>query len=462
MVIDMTRSILIVDDDARIRASLSEALIADNWSVSVADSGEAGLNAVAEDRPDVVLADIRMPGMNGIELLRRLRSRSQDVDVLLMTAFNDLPTVAVAMRDGAADFLVKPIGLRRLRRVLERVVEDREARRRVRSGTRKQQSLRSPRRSLVGADPRMVEIFKLVGQVAANRTNVVIRGESGTGKELIARAIHAASPFSAEPFVAVNCTALPAGLLESELFGHVRGAFTGATSDRKGRFEMAGRGSLFLDEIGDTPVELQAKLLRVLQEHEYFPVGGDRAKRTEARVIAATHRNLEERVESGSFRADLYYRLRVIEIRVPPLRERLNDLPLLAEHLIRKVADATAKPGLVLAPESMRILMMHDWPGNVRELENCLTRAAVAASGSVIRPEHFDLGSEDEEPPHVATLDEAEREHLARVLEVTSAKKALAARLLEISRPRLDRLIERHQLGDLVDRLRRERRSTTD
>jgi len=290
----------------------------------------------------------------------------------------------------------------------------------------------------------------------------VIRGESGTGKELIARAIHDASPFSREPFVAVNCTALPAGLLESELFGHVRGAFTGATSDRKGCFAMAGRGTLFLDEIGDTPVELQAKLLRVLQEHEYVPVGAERPKRTEARVIAATHRDLEERVEAGSFRADLYYRLRVVEIRVPPLRERLDDLPLLAEHLVKKVAQATGKPGLVLSPEALRALMMHDWPGNVRELENSLTRAAVAASGRVIRAEHFDLGAQEEAPLHVPTLDEAERDHVTRVLEIASANKALAARLLGVSRPRLDRLIERHALEPLVDRLRRERRSASD
>jgi two-component system response regulator AtoC len=455
----MTRSILIVDDDARVRTSLSEALSAEGWSAMVADSGEAALKAVAQSSPDVVLTDIRMPGMDGVELLRRLRAGSADLDVLLMTAYDDLPTVAEAMRDGAADFLVKPLGLRALRRVLERVSEDRAARQEARASSRKQATERPTRTRLVGRDSRMVDIFKLVGQVAANRTNVVIRGESGTGKELIAHAIHDASPFSREPFVAVNCTALPAGLLESELFGHLRGAFTGATSDRKGRFAMAGRGTLFLDEIGDTPVELQAKLLRVLQEHEYFPVGAERPTRTEARVIAATHRDLEELVEAGSFRADLYYRLRVVEIRVPPLRERMDDLPLLAEHVVKKVAHATGKPGLVLAPEALRSLMMHDWPGNVRELENSLTRAAVAASGKVIRADHFDLGSQAEAPPHVPTLDEAERDHVTRVLEVAAANKALAARLLGVSRPRLDRLIERHGLARLVERLRRERSS---
>jgi DNA-binding NtrC family response regulator len=458
----MTRSIVIVDDDARIRASLSEALSADGWSVAVADSGEAALHLVAEAPPEVVLADIRMPGMDGIELLRRLRAGWRDIDVLLMTAYDDLSTVAEAMRDGAADFLVKPLGLKTLRRVLERVSEDREARRRASTSSRKEAKGHGSRPALVGRDTRMVDIFKLVGQVAANRTNVVIRGESGTGKELIARAIHDASAFSREPFVAVNCTALPAGLLESELFGHVRGAFTGATADRRGCFAMAGRGTLFLDEIGDTPVELQAKLLRVLQEHEYFPVGAERPNRTEARVISATHRDLEDRVEAGSFRADLYYRLRVVEIRVPPLRERMDDLPLLAGHLLKKVAKATEKAGLVLAPEALRSLMMHDWPGNVRELENSLTRAAVAASGSVIRAEHFDLGAPDDAPVHVPTLDEAERDHVTRVLELAAANKALAARLLDVSRPRLDRLIERHGLAPLVDRLRRERRSTAD
>jgi two-component system NtrC family response regulator/two-component system response regulator AtoC len=354
------------------------------------------------------------------------------------------------MREGAADFLVKPLDLHQLREVLDRVFEDRQARKRVKAGKADSDQCGATDR-LVGRDPQMVQVFKLVGQVSLARTTVVIRGESGTGKELIARSIHDASPWSGEPFVAVNCTALPATLLESELFGHVRGSFTGATSDRKGRFGIAGRGTIFLDEIGDTPSEFQAKLLRVLQEHEYYPVGAESPERTEARVIAATHRDLEKLVAGGQFREDLYYRLRVVEIRLPPLRERMGDIPLLAEHLLRKAAAATGRGQLHLAPETSEALMSHEWPGNVRELENTLTRAAVLATGDVVRPEHIEMGAVlDTGPPRLISLEELEREHVARVLEATGGHKSRTAEVLGVSRPRLDRMIERYGLVPLV------------
>ena len=317
----MKRSVLVVDDDPRIRKSLVSALRNEETEIRAADSAESALAALGEELAGVVLTDVKMPGMSGLDLLRMLKDRSPDLDVVLMTAFDDLPMVAEAMREGAADFLVKPLDLHQLRGVLERVFEDRQARKRVKAGKADTDQWGATDR-LVGRDPQMVQIFKLVGQVSSARTNVVIRGDSGTGKELIARSIHDASPWAEEPFVAVNCTALPATLLESELFGHVRGSFTGATSDRKGRFGIAGRGTIFLDEIGDTPPEFQAKLLRVLQEHEYYPVGAERPERTEARVVSATHRDLEKLVSIGQFREDLYYRLRVVEIRVPPLRDR--------------------------------------------------------------------------------------------------------------------------------------------
>ena len=302
---------------------------------------------------------------------------------------------------------------------------------------------------LVGRDPRMIEIYKLVGQVAATRANVLIRGESGTGKELIARAIHDHSREAGEPFVPINCTAVPATLLESELFGHVRGAFTGAQGDRRGKFALAGRGAIFLDEIGDTSADFQTKLLRVLQERQFYPVGADRPERTEARVIAATHRDLEAMVAAGQFRADLYYRLRVVEIVVPPLRERAGDLPLLATTLVRRAAAAVGRPEPVLAPDALAALARHAWPGNVRELENCLTRAVVVASGDVIRAEHLVLGGTASEAPSakLGTLDEMEREHVLRVLAATRGHKARAAQILGISRPRLDRILARHDIG---------------
>jgi DNA-binding NtrC family response regulator len=446
----MKRTLLIVDDDPRIRTSLASALGADETEVRVAEDAEAALRVLGQEPVGVVLTDVKMPGMSGLDLLKMLKERAPDLDVILMTAYDDLPLVAEAMREGAADFLVKPLDLHQLRVVLDRVFEDRGARSRIKAGEADTDK-RGAADRLVGRDSQMVEIFKLVGQVSGTRTNVVIRGESGTGKELIARSIHDASPWASEPFVAVNCTALPATLLESELFGHVRGSFTGATSDRKGRFAMAGRGTIFLDEIGDTPPEFQAKLLRVLQEHEYYPVGAERPERTEARVIAATHRDLEKLVEAGQFREDLYYRLRVVEIRVPPLRERMGDVSLLAEHLLRKAAHTMGSRPLQLTPAASETLMSHDWPGNVRELENTLTRAAVLATGDVIRPEHIEVGAGTEEgPPRLVSLEEMEREHVARVLEATGGHKSRTAEILGVSRPRLDRMIERHGLGPLV------------
>jgi transcriptional regulator with GAF, ATPase, and Fis domain len=296
----------------------------------------------------------------------------------------------------------------------------------------------------------MVEIFKVIGQVSAARTNVVIRGESGTGKELIARAIHFSSPYVGEPFVPVNCTALPSTLLESELFGHVRGSFTGASSDRRGRFALAGKGTIFLDEIGDTSLDFQSKLLRVLQEHEYYPVGAERPERTEARVIAATHGDLERMVEEDQFREDLYYRLRVVEIVVPPLRDRRSDIPQLAEHLVRKASGAVGRSAPVLSPEALDSLEGHSWPGNVRELENCLTRAVVLATGDVIRPEHLALGAPAAEPRRrLAKLEEIERDHVAYVLEAMRGNKSRAADVLGISRPRLVRLIKKYGLAEV-------------
>jgi DNA-binding NtrC family response regulator len=442
----MGRSILIVDDDPRILTALSEALGDRRTTVRTAASAEAALSSLAATPADIVLTDLRMPGMDGLELLQLLRKRLPGVDVAIMTAHEDLPTVATAMREGARDFLIKPLDLHAVRRLLSRIFEDRETRARVRRDERTAVETTDGR--LVGRDRRLIEIFKVVGQVAASRTTVIVRGESGTGKELIAREIHRGSPHAAEPFVAVNCTAVPETLLESELFGHRRGSFTGATSDRKGRFALAGRGTVFLDEIGDTAPEFQAKLLRVLQEREFYPVGAEQPERTEARVIAATHRDLERLVASGAFREDLYYRLRVVEITVPPLRERMGDVPLLAEHFVARLSESAGRRAPILAEDAVAKLMEHTWPGNVRELQNCIARALVTASGEVVRREHIEFS--DRVAPASGTnlsLAAVERLHIARVLETTGGNKSHAAEILEISRPRLDRLIQKHGLG---------------
>jgi DNA-binding NtrC family response regulator len=453
MVSTMARSILLVDDDARVLESLQRVLSRTGASVTTAESAEGALAKLSALRPDLIISDVRMPGMSGLDLLALVRERAPEVDFVLMTAYEDLATVAGAMQGGAADFLVKPLDLHQLRAVVDRVFRDRADREKAAANTEPGDEAHdgaaapvTPRPTLVGKHPAMIEVFKRIGQVAGSATPVVIRGESGTGKELIARAIHDLSPRAAEPFVAVNCASLPETLLESELFGHVRGAFTGADRERKGRFETAGRGTILLDEIGDTSPEFQAKLLRVLQEGEYYPVGSDEAKRSRARVLAATHRDLEAGVEDGTFRKDLYYRLRVVELRLPPLRERTEDIPLLAGHLLALASESAGRTPPRISSEAMERLQSHAWPGNVRELENCLARAAVMATGDVIRPEHLALapGGAPASPDRVfSTLDEMEYEHVTRVLEATGGNKSRAAEILGISRPRLRRILER-------------------
>ena len=439
------RQILIVDDDAAIRASLADAVAEWDAEVRVAADATEALARVAERLPDLVLSDIRMPGDNGVALLELLRERAPDTDVVLMTAYEDMTTIVTAMREGAVDFIVKPIALDALHRLVDRVFEDRCTRRRASRG--KEDPAAYSLDTLVGRDPRMIQAFKMVGQAAAGRANVLVRGESGTGKELIARAIHFNSRNAGDPFVAVNCAALPTTLLESELFGHTRGAFTGAVGARRGRFALAGRGTVFLDEIGDTSLEFQSKLLRVLQEREFYPVGAEHPEKTEARVIAATHRDLERLVAEGRFREDVYYRLRIVEIVVPPLRERAGDIPELAHFLVRRAAASSGYAEPVIGDDAMASLVAHEWRGNVRELENCLTRATVLAAGNVIRSDHLNLSTEAERvSAKLASLDEVERDQIVRVLAYTAGQKSAAAKILGVSRPRLDRLLVKHRV----------------
>jgi DNA-binding NtrC family response regulator len=437
------KHVLLVDDDPAIRAALRDALSTAGFVVDVAESATAALGMLRRSGAHVVVSDVRIPDLSGLDLLREIRARAPDIDVVLMTAFDDMPTVVEAMKHGAAEFLVKPLDLDELQQTLDRVFADRRLR------ARNRDSIGAPvdGGSLIGRDPRMIGIYKLVGHAASTRATVLLRGESGTGKELVARAIHAHSSTAGEPFVPVNCAALPSTLLESELFGHVRGAFTGAMANRRGRFALAERGTIFLDEIGDTSLELQTKLLRVLQDREFQAVGSDDTEHTDARVIAATHQPLETLIANRQFREDLYYRLRVVEILIPPLRERTADIPLLAEHILQRAAAALSTPPAVLAPDALSRLMEHRWPGNVRELENCLMRAIVVASSGVIRAEHLSMSSPASvHETRVPSLEDLERAHVARVLEIAEGHKGRAADLLGVSRPRLNRLIEKYGL----------------
>jgi two-component system, NtrC family, response regulator AtoC len=443
----MRPRLLLVEDDSAVRRSIAETLSEEGFDVREADGAPAALNLLAECDPEIVLSDVRMPGMDGIELLRLIRERAPSVDVVLMTAYDDMATVARAMREGAFDFLVKPLKLAELRRVLTRLLEDRRSREQTwRAVESEAQAYRLD--SLVGRAPRMIEVYKKVGQLAASRVTVLIRGETGTGKGMAARAIHYNSASAGEPFISVNCTALPESLLESELFGHVRGSFTGAVSDRRGRFGLAGRGTIFLDEVGDTSTEFQTKLLRVLEDREFYPVGAEEVQRTEARVVAATHRDLEGLLEKGRFREDLYYRLRVVEVHLPPLRERVRDIPLLARHFVRKAAAEFHRPEPALSDEAINALLQHHWPGNVRELENCLTRAVVLATGDVVREEHLALVVPERVPMGpFPTLEQVEKEHLGRALAFTDGNRTRAAEIMGISKPRLYRMMEKYGIA---------------
>jgi DNA-binding NtrC family response regulator len=451
----MPRTVLLVDDDASIRRTFELQVTRLGYVVHTTESAEAALACVGSVDPGVVVSDVRMPGLGGLSLLDHMRAARPSVPILMITAHQDMATAVAAMKSGAYDYLVKPLDLDRLELVLDRCFRERDARRRAERAAADADDVKESYSlgQLVGRDATMVEIYKTIGVLATNRASVLVRGETGTGKEMLARAIHFNSDAATEPFVAVNCTAVPEALLESELFGHLRGAFTGATGDRRGRFELAGRGTIFLDEIGDTSPAFQAKLLRVLQDREFYPVGGEKPRRTEARVIAATHRPLEQLVRSGQFREDLYFRLRVVEISVPPLRERRDDIGALAEHLIAKTGKELHKEGSTLSAEALRALCSYDWPGNVRELENTLTRALVLARGPTITADLLALGAaapgviSDPDRPTDESLASVERAHVSAVLARLKGNKRRAARALGVSRSRLDRLLDKHGLA---------------
>jgi len=444
----MTHRILVVDDDRAIRESFERQLAMLGYEATAVESAERAMRSLHELAPAIVITDVRMPEVSGIELLSWLRERAPDIDVIVMTAHQDMNNALAAMKAGAYDYLIKPLDLDQIELVLARCTRDRALRRKVR---RLASEVAEPYEleRLVGSDPQMIEISKTIASVAPTRAPVLVRGETGTGKEVVARAIHYNSPSGDEPFIGVNCTAVPEALFESELFGHLRGSFTGATGDRKGRFELAGAGTIFLDEIGDVSMACQAKLLRVLQEGEIYPVGAERSRRVNARVIAATHRPLEQLVREGRMREDLYFRLRVVEIVIPPLRERRGDIRVLAEKLVARAAQAMHKPNAFIPDDVMRILESYDWPGNVRELENALTRALVLARTPALSAELFALEPRSRlamSPGEVSedlSVSNTIHAHVVRVLNATGGNKTQAAKLLEISRQRLDRILKR-------------------
>jgi Nif-specific regulatory protein len=387
----------------------------------------------------VLITDLKMPGMDGIELMAKAKARDPECEVVISTSYAAVETAVRAMQQGAADYLIKPVNVEELLVILERALE----RRRLRAEAgqlRKRLHERHQLSSLVGSSPALKAVFETVLQVAPSRASVLITGESGTGKELIAQALHQHSNRAAGPFVKLHCAALAETILESELFGHEKGAFTGAVARRDGRFSQADGGTLFLDEIGEISPAIQVKLLRFLQEHEFERVGGNQTLKVDVRVIAATNRDLEKMVKEGKFREDLYYRLNVVAIEVPPLRERAEDIPLLAAHFLRRYADENQKKLEGFSPAALDCLMRYRWPGNVRELENAVERAVVVCRGDEIAPADLPRAVQTAIPAEAgvpaipgATLDELERYAILKTLEATGGSTSRAAELLGIS-----------------------------
>jgi len=435
----MSERILIVDDDTDALEVYRTRLVHGGYEVETAESAEQALSRIGAFEPGLVVTDVRMDGMSGLDLLERVRGSMGDVDIVVMTGHEDMETAVSAMKAGAFDFLVKPVDPKALQALAERCFRERAlnlAAEETDDIDMEEAALEEgevpSRGKLIGKNPRMIDIYKTIGVLSRNRATVLVRGETGTGKEVIARAIHNHSQHNEEPFIAVNCTALTDTLLESELFGHVKGAFTGATGGRKGYFELAGKGTIFLDEIGDTSPEFQTKLLRVLQERLFYPVGGESPRTTEARVIAATHQPMEHLVRQGRFREDLYFRLKVVEIRVPRLRDRADDIEPLATSMLGRIRRETGRDVRRISDEAMRRLEAHEWPGNVRELENALMRAAILARGTIIGPDHLVL-AQDSSLVDDLSLASAVVRHVRRVYERTGGDEAAAADLLGIS-----------------------------
>ena len=450
--------ILVVDDDTVARDLLAEALKKEGYSVEAYASGEEAIARGREGRVDLVLTDIRMGAVDGLTVLREFKRMSQDTAIVVLTAFGSLEGAIEAIKQGAYDYLAKPFKKEEIKLVVQRSLDHCRL---LRENTKFREELKSKDEwsPLVGSSPAMLEVYKLVARVSESRSTVLLQGERGTGKELIARAIHGNSPRREKPFVPVNCGALPDTLLESEMFGYEKGAFTGAVGTKTGLFESANGGTLFLDEVGELGQALQVKLLRVMQDHEVRRVGGTTSIKVDVRIIAATNRDLEQFVKEGKFRDDLFYRLNVVRITLPSLKERQEDIPMLAHHFLQKCAAGATTAVRGFHPDTLDCLNRYRWPGNVRELENAIERAVSLSHGPLLTPDDLPAAIRqasnptDQKPdiPETAesvylTLEEVEKRHLMRVLKETKGNKVKAAKILGIDRRTLYRMAERFGL----------------
>ncbi len=454
----MADRLLVVDDEIGMRQFLEIMLSKDGYKVDTASSGEEGFEKYRKHEPDLVITDVKMPGMSGLDLIREIRSINPDASIIALTAYASADDAARAVREGAYDYISKPFQLEDLRSVIRNALEAGQLRK-TRLEFDEELGWRHQFSGIIGKSREMLEIFRLISDVAPSKASVLVIGESGTGKELVARAIHDRSPRIHKPFVVVNCTAIPENLIESELFGHVKGAFTGAVANKPGLVEEADKGTLFLDEIGEIPLPLQAKLLRFLQDREQRRVGGTETKKVDVRVIAATNRNLEKEMAEGRFRDDLYYRLNVIHIRIPPLAEREEDIPLLIDHFLEKFTKEQGKNVEKVSALAMRVLCNYHYPGNVRELENIIERCVTLEQSDQLTAENLPprlvesiqtiaVPGDADIPPDGIDLDTAtqdlERKLITRALEMTGGNRSRAARLLGITlrslRYRLEKL----------------------
>jgi DNA-binding NtrC family response regulator len=443
------KKILIVDDELSVRNSLREWFLEDGFAVETAEDGNAALQRMHSGPFDIVIIDLKMPGMDGITLERRIRQIDKDAAIIILTAFASVETAVEALKLGAFDYVTKPVDPDELSNTVRNALKQRELEsENVRLKAKVSElTLPSP---IIGDSPRMRRVLDMIATVAGTDANVVIRGESGTGKELIARAIHVQSDRRFFPIVAVNCGSIPETLLESELFGHEKGAFTGAQYRRKGKIELAHGGTLFLDEIGDIPTKMQVDLLRVLETHRFHRLGGNQEIMSDFRLVCATNRDLEALIAEGSFREDLYYRINVFVIDLPPLRDRPEDIPALTHHFIAKYAHAMGRPIKDVSPEVEAMLVSYSWPGNVRELENAVERAMVVGREPSLQPDDLPLQlSRTDGEPEGVTLAALERRHIERILREEEGNITRAAAVLGIDRGTLYNKLRRYGIERL-------------
>ena len=437
--------ILIVDDETVVRDSLGKWFSSEGYQARPVAGAREALESIQNAEYDVALIDIKMPGMDGMELQARLREADPELTVIIMTGYASVETAVQALKHGAYDYITKPVDPDELSHLVSNAMEHRRARREV---VRLRENLQEvyPSTELIGKAPAMKKVYELIEMVAPTEATVLITGESGTGKEVVARAIHSAGPRRFMPMVTIHCGALTETLLESELFGHEKGAFTGAQYRKKGKFEVADGGTVFLDEISDISLKTQTDLLRVLQEKEIVRVGGNQPIKVDFRCVAATNKNLEELVKAGTFRPDLYYRLHVFCIELPPLRDRREDIPLLVAHFLNKFCMMTSRSVPQISAEALQVLMNHEWPDNVRELENAVERALVVCRGPEIKPADFSFQFQTNGMPTGRTLEDVERVHIERILRETEHNLSRSARILDIDRTTLYNKLRRYGL----------------